>query len=384
MGILDGRNLENRSVPLLKMEVDVIPAVIPCTVGNFPVFAAGGVLANSSYNASSFATSTHHHDTQYISIITSPVTDNIPLMTAGGELSASAYSISNASGEVPVSNATVCTNLNADMLDGLHAGDFSQSAHNHDGDYISLITSPVAGNLPLMTAGGELTTSSYLVGHATNNVPTNAGSGTLNTDLNADYLDGYHANAFVLINGDQTINNTKTFSGNVIISGDFTVNGTTTTVNTANLLVEDAEITVNKNETGAGVVANGGLAGIRVERGTATDFLAVFDESVDKFRVGLVGGLTSVSLEGHTHDGGSLDIPNGVGQTTNFAGAGSSTLVTFSPAAPTLGGYEVVITPKANPVGNLGEFWYEKISTTQFRVYNSGTATTGFFYVVMI
>jgi len=54
----------------------------------------------------------------------------------------------NNDGDIPVNNGTVNTNLNADLLDGKHAG-------NNDGD-----------------------------------IPIN--NGTLNTNLNADLLDGYH------------------------------------------------------------------------------------------------------------------------------------------------------------------------------------------------
>lgn len=55
---------------------------------------------------------------------------------------------SNSTGGVPVSNGTVCTNLNADMVDGYHAGNSS-------------------GNIPVS-------------------------NGTVNTNLNADMVDGVH------------------------------------------------------------------------------------------------------------------------------------------------------------------------------------------------
>lgn len=41
------------------------------------------------------------------------------------------YHAGTSSGYIPVSNGTVCTNLNADMLDGYHASSFSQSSHTH-------------------------------------------------------------------------------------------------------------------------------------------------------------------------------------------------------------------------------------------------------------
>ena len=42
----------------------------------------------------------------------------------------------------------------------------------------------------------------------------------------------------------------------------------------------------------------------------------------------------------------------------------------------------VAVTPSASPGGNLGEVWVVVNSATQFTVYNSGSATTGFRYAV--
>jgi hypothetical protein len=45
----------------------------------------------------------------------STLTDNYVLTAAGGHLA-----VGNASGNIPLSNSTVCTNLNADLLDDHH------------------------------------------------------------------------------------------------------------------------------------------------------------------------------------------------------------------------------------------------------------------------
>ena len=39
-------------------------------------------------------------------------------------------------GRLYVNDSTVVSNLNADMVDGKHASDFSLSGHNHDGRYL--------------------------------------------------------------------------------------------------------------------------------------------------------------------------------------------------------------------------------------------------------
>ncbi len=90
------------------------------------------------------------------------------------------------------------------------------------------------------------------------------------------------SSAVVLTSGDQTIAGTKTFSNNVVVNGDLTINGTTTTLDTTNLVIEDNDITLNKNESGAGVTA--GTAGITIERGTLTNAQLYFDESDDTWK----------------------------------------------------------------------------------------------------
>lgn len=69
--------------------------------------------------------------------------------------------------------------------------------------------------------------------------------------------------------------------GQVRISGNLLVEGATTTVESSQLRVEDNIITVNKNETGAGVTL--GTAGIEVERGSVSNAQIVYAESSDTF-----------------------------------------------------------------------------------------------------
>ena len=92
----------------------------------------------------------------------------------------------------------------------------------------------------------------------------------------------------------------RDLSGDLTITGSLTVQGTTTTIDTVNMVIEDNKIELNKGEAGTGVTA--GVAGIRIDRGLATDYHIIFDETDDKFKVGLVGSTTAVSLDGHNHD----------------------------------------------------------------------------------
>ena len=81
-------------------------------------------------------------------------------------------------------------------------------------------------------------------------------------------------------------------SSSVVIAGDLTVDGTTTTVNTANLLVEDPLIVLSKNTTGGSPSNDCGLI---IERGDLTNVGMIWDESADEFAF-----LSSTSEAGST------------------------------------------------------------------------------------
>lgn len=65
--------------------------------------------------------------------------------------------------------------------------------------------------------------------------------------------------------------------------------------------------------------------------------------------------------------------------TGSFSGDTSGTLVTLTTAMSDTS-YTVLVTPSADPGGKLGEVWVTVLTTTTFRVYNSGKATTGFMW----
>ena len=88
-----------------------------------------------------------------------------------------------------------------------------------------------------------------------------------------------------------------TIGGDLVVTGDLTVSGSVTTLNTETLLVEDNIVTLNSNVTGT-PAAN---AGIEVERGDSTNAELIWDESLDLWRAGLSGSVTTISLEGHSH-----------------------------------------------------------------------------------
>jgi hypothetical protein len=82
--------------------------------------------------------------------------------------------------------------------------------------------------------------------------------------------------------------------GSMTIGGDLTVSGTTTTVHSEELTVADKIITVNAGEAGSGITGER-YAGIEVDRGTEENYLFVYDEVQNNFRVGISGSLQAVA-----------------------------------------------------------------------------------------
>jgi hypothetical protein len=113
--------------------------------------------------------------------------------------------------------------------------------------------------------------------------------------------------------------------GLVVITGDLLVKGNTTTIDTANLQVEDNIILLNKGEGGAGVTE--GTAGIQIDRGSVEDAQFLWDETIDKWVLvyaetnNLIGiKLDNISTDPTTNlnfdmqsGGGTLRIVNSTG-----------------------------------------------------------------------
>ena len=88
---------------------------------------------------------------------------------------------------------------------------------------------------------------------------------------------------------------TATFENNVVIAGDLVIQGSTTELETTNTSITDNIIVLNKGEAGAGVTA--GSSGIEIDRGTQTSKTFVWDETTDKWTVGLET-LVAATFEG--------------------------------------------------------------------------------------
>ena len=92
--------------------------------------------------------------------------------------------------------------------------------------------------------------------------------------------------------------NNITGINDLTIAGDLTVNGTTTSLNTATLEVEDANIVINNGGTEASADAQS--AGITVEMSDATDAFIGYDSTLtSKFEMGPIGDSFEVVTTNH-------------------------------------------------------------------------------------
>jgi hypothetical protein len=82
-------------------------------------------------------------------------------------------------------------------------------------------------------------------------------------------------------------------SGTLTIGGDLVVQGSNTIVNTENVRVEDNIITVNANQSDSPLP--GLVSGIEVERGDLANYLFVFEEATNLFKVGTDNNLQAVA-----------------------------------------------------------------------------------------
>ena len=98
-------------------------------------------------------------------------------------------------------------------------------------------------------------------------------------------------------------------ANNLTVTGDLTVSGNTTTINTANLNVEDNFILLNSGETSTPTLN----AGVEIERGTSTNVQIRWNETTDKWQF--------------TNDG----------STYTDLGAGGATISETAPASPVAG-----------------------------------------------
>lgn len=184
------------------------------------------------------------------------------------------------------------------------AGNSTIVARDASGNFAAgTITAALTGNASTATTlataraieiSGDVTGTANFDGSAAINIVATiaANSVALGTDTTGSYVASLVAGTGVTLSNNsgegatptiaigQAVGTTSDVTFNdLIVSGNLTVSGTTTTVNTAEILLEDNIITLNSGATGA-PSAN---AGIEIERGSATNVVLRWNESTDKW-----------------------------------------------------------------------------------------------------
>ncbi len=124
------------------------------------------------------------------------------------------------------------------------------------------------------------------------------------------------------ISGNEFISQSYAFPSNLTIRGNLVVSGSTFIEDTQTIQITDNLLVVNSGEQGEGVTST--IAGIQIDRGTATDFQFIFDENSKDFQVGEIGDLQSVATRQTTPTNAGIPFWNS--SQNRFDNSGNATL----------------------------------------------------------
>jgi len=158
-----------------------------------------------------------------------------------------------------------------------------------------------------------------------------------------------------------------TLSQNLTVTGNLQVDGTTTTVNSANMTVDDKLIELGNGRTGSA----SGDAGIVIERGDDANAFIGFDESADKFTIG-TGTFTGASTGDLTITTGTL-VANIEGNVTG-AVTGNASTATALATARTIAGQSFDGT--ANITIAPTDLTGVNATATELNIMDGGTSAT--------
>ena len=215
-------------------------------------------------------------------IVARDASGNFAAGTITANLTGTASLATSSTTQSPGNNTTaIATTAYVDAADALKAN----------------LASPALTGVPTAptAAGGtnttQIATTAYVVD--TVNAATAANTVELGTDTTGIYVADLVAGTGITITNGNAESASPTISigqavgtasnvtfNDVIVSGNLTVSGTTTTVNTAEILLEDNIITLNSGEIGT-PSAN---AGIEIERGTSANAVLRWNEADDKWQ----------------------------------------------------------------------------------------------------
>jgi hypothetical protein len=121
----------------------------------------------------------------------------------------------------------------------------------------------------------------------------------------ADIVGFLNVDSTATISGATHIGSTLTVDGDTTINGNLFVEGTTTTIHSTELTVTDNAIIINEGEAGSTVTSV--TAGIEIDRGTGKNYMFLFDDATDNFKIGEFDNLQPVATredDSDMEDGG--------------------------------------------------------------------------------
>lgn len=164
----------------------------------------------------------------------------------------SSSAFSNVSGDITISSTGVATIANNAVELSVNT---TGSYVNHIGTVTGLTLGGTTGEggVPTLTVIYGSSANQAVQGNTTATIAVTANELTLDAGTSAQALGGGPSWTLGLAD---SITGNRTFQNDVIITGDLTVNGTATTLNTANLNIEDKYILLN---SGSAVVGDSGI-----------------------------------------------------------------------------------------------------------------------------
>ena len=170
--------------------------------------------------------------------------------------------------------------------------------------------------LPASAVFNDLTDVTISGGVITNDLVHYDGADWVNVTVLTAIGDAYvrrSGSVVEAITGVKTFNDDAAFLANVDVTGDLTVSGATATFQTANLNVDDTNITLNFSyaSAGTGPSQGGGLTVNRGPDGTAASL--IWDDANGYWSAGLVGSEAEIVTKGEARTQPFYELTTGIG-----------------------------------------------------------------------
>jgi hypothetical protein len=157
-------------------------------------------------------------------IVNADSVSSVGPISSGNLITAATFkSIGSIGAPIITQSTAICTNLNADMLDGLHGVGYIKADGTQPltGDWAAAKNISTVGGVSgaTITATGLSKGATFQSTQVTGTAPISVASTTACPNLNADMLDGLHGTGFLKADG------TVTLTGNLAVAPGITIDG---------------------------------------------------------------------------------------------------------------------------------------------------------------